>query len=72
MKERTATHQNHLCEAAKAHFRAKIAEARAHLDILFNYSVGIGEHTNLLDEVKKWTKELAEAEEGLATLEDNF
>ena len=45
---------------------------KAHLEILFNYSVGIGEHTNLLDEVKRWTKELAEAEEGLATLEENF
>ena len=72
MAKRTITHQNNLCKAAKAHFQVKIEEAKAHLDILFNYSVGIGEHTNLLDEVKKWTKELAEAEEGLATLEENF
>jgi hypothetical protein len=66
------TLQNNLCRAALAHYKAKIEEAKAHLGILFNFSVGIGEHTNLLDEVKKWTKELAEAEECLATLEDNF
>ena len=57
------TLQNNLCSAALAHYKAKIAEAKAHLEILFNFSVGIGEHTNLLDEVKRWTKELAEAEE---------
>ena len=66
------TLQNNLCRAAMAHYKAKIEEAKAHLEILFNFSVGIGEHTNLLDEVKRWTKELAEAEECLATLEDNF
>lgn len=66
------TLQNNLCKAAKAHYTAKIEEAKAHLEILFNFSVGIGEHTNLLDEVKRWTKELAEAEECVATLEDNF
>ena len=67
-----ATLQNNLCQAALSHYRAKVDEAKAHLEILFNFSVGIGEHTNLLDEVKKWTKELAEAEECLATLEDHF
>jgi hypothetical protein len=64
--------QNNLCRAAMAHYKAKIEEAKAHLEILFNFSVGIGEHTNLLDEVKRWTRELAEAEECLATLEENF
>ena len=64
--------QNNLCRAAVAHYKAKIEEAKAHLEILCNFSVGIGEHTNLLDEVKKWTTALAEAEECLATLEDNF
>ena len=64
--------QNNLLLAAEAHYKAKVEEAKAHLEILFNYAVGIGEHTNLLDEVKKWTKELAEAEECLVTLEENF
>jgi len=65
-------HQNHLHQAALAHYKAKIAEAKAHLEIYFNYAIGIGEHSNLLDEVKKWTKHLAEAEECLASLEENF
>jgi hypothetical protein len=66
------TLHNNLCWAALAHYKAKIAEAKAHLEILFNFSIGVGEHMNLLDEVKKWTKELAEAEECLASLEENF
>ena len=72
MDTQKPTLQNNLCKAALAHYQAKVEEAKAHLEILFNFSVGIGEHTNLLDEVKSWTKELAEAEECLATLEDNF
>tara|TARA_Y100000593_G_scaffold51529_1_gene96828 strand:+ start:542 stop:760 length:219 start_codon:yes stop_codon:yes gene_type:complete len=72
MKKKKEVLQNNLYSAAIFHYKAKIAEAKAHLEILFNFSVGIGEHTNLLEEVKKWTKELAEGEECLATLEDNF
>ena len=72
MSQRKNVLQNNLCQAALSHYKAKADEAKAHLEILFNFSVGIGEHTNLLDEVKKWTKELAEAEECLATLEDHF
>ena len=55
-------------KAAMAHFEAKAEEARAVLDTYFNNSVGIGEHSNLLDEIVTWTKCLAEAEEALVTL----
>lgn len=55
-------------KAALAHFEAKANEARAVLDTYFNNSVGIGEHSNLLDEIVTWTKCLAEAEEALDTL----
>ena len=34
-----------------------------------NNTVGIGEHSKLLDEITHWTKALSEAEECLATLE---
>ena len=38
------------------------------MDIYFNDSVGIGEHSKLLDEVKEWTTKLSEADENLRTL----
>ena len=63
---------NKLLRAAKDKYSAQKSEALAHLDILFNDSVGIGEHTDLLSEVKKWTESLSQAEENLETLKRNF
>ena len=61
--------ENLYYKAAITHFQSKAAEARAVLDTYLNNSVGIGEHSKLLDEVTNWTKALSEAEECLATLE---
>ena len=63
---------NQLIQAAIDSYQAQRTEALAHLDILCNDAVGIGEHTDLLTEVKKWTSSLAEAEDCLATLKKNF
>ena len=63
---------NKLLMAAIDSYQAQKTEAVAHLDILINDSVGIGEHTDLLAEVKKWTESLAQAEENLKTLRDTF
>ena len=63
---------NKLLMAAIDNYQAQRTEAIAHLDILFNDSVGIGEHTDLLAEVKKWTESLSQAEENLDTLRRNF
>ena len=63
---------NKLLMAAIDSYQAQKTEAMAHLDILCNYAVGIGEHTDLLTEVKKWTESLAQAEENLETLKRNF
>ena len=63
---------NQLIQAAIDSYQAQRTEALAHLDILFNDSVGIGEHTDLLSEVKKWTESLSKAEENLQTLRKNF
>ena len=63
---------NKLLMAAIDSYQAQKTEALAHLDILFNDAVGIGEHTDLLAEVKKWTESLSQAEENLETLERNF
>ena len=63
---------NQLIKAAIDGYQAQRAEALAHLDILFNDATAIGEHTDLLTEVKKWTESLATAEDCLGTLDKNF
>ena len=63
---------NQLIQAAIDSYQAQRTEALAHLDILCNDAVGIGEHTDLLTEVKKWTSSLAEAEDCLETIKRNF
>ena len=59
---------NKLISAAIDFYEAQKSEAEATLDIYFNNSVGRGEHSNLMDDVKKWTSKLSEAEENLRTL----
>ena len=63
---------NKLLKAALDSYESQKSEALAHLDILFNKSVGIGEHTDLLTEIKKWTESLSQAEENINSLNDNF
>ena len=63
---------NQLIQAAIDSYQAQRTEALAHLDLLFNEATMIGEHSDLLTEVKKWTESLAQAEENLETLRRNF
>ena len=63
---------NKLLMAAIDSYQAQRTEALAHLDLLFNDATMIGEHTDLLTEVKKWTDSLSQAEENLETLNRNF
>ena len=63
---------NQLIKAAIDSYQAQRTEALAHLDLLFNEVTMIGEHSDLLTEIKKWTESLAQAEENLETLRRNF
>ena len=63
---------NKLLMAAIDSYQAQKTEALAHLDLLFNDATMIGEHSDLLTEVKKWTDSLSQAEENLETLKRNF
>ena len=63
---------NKLLMAAIDYYQAQKTEALAHLDLLFNDATMIGEHSDLLTEVKKWTESLSQAEENLETLKRNF
>ena len=57
-----------LYKAAVAKYQAQKAEALATLTIYLNGSVGIGEHSDLLAEVDKYTELLANAEDKLQVL----
>ena len=63
---------NQLIQAAIDCYQAQRTEALAHLDLLFNDATMIGEHTDLLTEVKKWTDSLSQAEDNLNVLRENF
>ena len=63
---------NQLIQAAIDSYQAQKTEAVAHLDLLFNDATMIGEHTDLLTEVKKWTDSLSQAEDNLNVLRENF
>ena len=63
---------NKLLMAAIDSYQAQKTEALAHLDLLFNESTMIGEHTDLTAEVKKWTESLASAEDSLKALDTHF
>ena len=63
---------NLLIKAAIDCYQAQRTEALAHLDLLFNDAKMIGEHSDLLTEVKKWTESLAQAEENLQVLDSHF
>tara|TARA_B100000424_G_scaffold152456_1_gene116401 strand:+ start:181 stop:426 length:246 start_codon:yes stop_codon:yes gene_type:complete len=64
--------RNNLLKATIDSYKAQKSEAIAHLEILFKNSVGIGEHTDILVEVKKWTESLSQAEENIQSLINNF
>ena len=59
-------------KALKTHYESQRQEALATLDLYFTKSVGIGEHSNILNEFKEWTHKLCEADEALEVLEKYF
>jgi hypothetical protein len=63
---------NRLRKATVSHFKARRDEAIATLEVYFKKTVGIGEHSDLLDEITKWTEHLANAEDCLESLKRNF
>ena len=63
---------NKLLKAALSRHEAQRDEALAVLEVYFNNSVGIGEHSNLLKEILEWTQKLSESEENINTLKSHF
>lgn len=63
---------NVIYDALKAQFEAQRQRALATLTIYFTNPVGIGEHPQHIDEMIELTRSLAEAEDCIQTLEENF
>ena len=61
-----------LLEALISHYKAQKNEALAIIDLYLNNSRGIGEHSDILSELKQWTTKLSEAQENLTILEKYF
>ena len=61
-----------LIKAALSEYEAQRDESLAILEIYFNNPVGIGEHSNILQEILEWTQKLTEAEENISTLKKHF
>ncbi len=58
-----------LLQAARSHYRAQRDKSLATLDVYLNRPVGVGDHTNIVDEVVKLFAELDNAESVLETIE---
>lgn len=63
---------NRLYHAAVGRFQAQRDEAIATLEVYFNKAVGIGEHSELLTEIDKWTQRLANSNDCLEALDRAF
>ncbi len=63
---------SHFYKAAISHWEAQRDEAIATLELYFQKSVGIGEHSDMLIEINKWTSKLSESIENLNSLRAYF
>ena len=63
---------NKFYTAAVSHLKSQRDEALATLELYFQKSVGIGEHSKVLQEINDWTCKLSEANENLESLEKFF
>ena len=61
-----------LFNATLAKLSADREEALAVLEMLFNRSVGLGDHTNVVEEITKWSGKLADATGTIQVLSQTF
>ena len=61
-----------LVEALKDKQRAEYSTAHASLEIYMTNPVGIGEHPQHLEEMDKWIEQMADAQDKLDILENEY
>ena len=73
MKEiKIAEMQDIMYESLVRSYQAQAKEAEATLLVYFNNSAGIGEHPQVMEEMRKQVEILANAEDCIETLKRNF
>jgi hypothetical protein len=55
-------------EAARKHYEGIVAEAEVTIDTYLNFSVGIGEHPQIMEELRKQIERLGEARDAIDTI----
>ena len=63
---------NKWLKAELDYWNSQRSQALATLDLYFNESVGIGEYSNISNEIHNWTSKLSEAVENLQNLRKYF
>ena len=61
-----------IVKALKKKLEGDIAKSKVNISVYLNQSVGIGEHIDIVETVEKELTKLAEAEDKLETLINNF
>ena len=61
-----------IVSALKKKLEGDIAKSKVNISVYLNQSVGIGEHIDIVETVEKELVKLAEAEDKLETLINNF
>jgi hypothetical protein len=61
-----------LYDATLLYYMSEKQKSLAHLEILFKNPCGIGEHSDILDEVKKWVEVGVNAEDCINFLKTEF
>ena len=55
-------------DAARKHYEGIAAEAEVTIDTYLNFSVGIGEHPQIMEELRKQIERLGEARDAIDTI----
>ena len=61
-----------MIEALKAHAKAHIEKHRVNVEVYLNNSVGVGEHSDIMDTIEKELNQIAEYHDQLEVLEKYF
>ena len=62
--------KNKFCEALIAKYEGMYKEADAHLHLYMNNCVGIGEHSDLLEECDKFVKQMVDAKDNMNMIKE--
>ena len=63
---------SNLLKALEAKYEAEVLKAKANIDVYVRSSVGIGEHSDIVDSIDTQIQKLTEAEDKLTTLKSFY